>query len=100
MSEYLGPSRVVHLRSCARCGADLVIGRVPASLRSQEGLLPRTPNKGPWRAFEREQRVSRRAWRSTKRFGFIPLKPDRDGLVGFLPHDCPKADWRQQEGVS
>jgi len=90
------PTNVVHLKDCQYCGAPLIIAPTTRSTR-ERGLLPPSPNTGAWRAFEREQVVSRRSWRSTKRYGFIPNVPGN--LVGFLPHDCPNAEWKKS-GVS
>lgn len=86
--ETLRPSKTrVIYADCRLCDTPLVIAGVP---RKAQAALPYTPNKSPWRAFERDHRVPG-GWRSSKRFGFIPNKRDE---LGFEPHDCPRADWK------
>lgn len=77
----------VHLLDCQHCGTPVVVAAVT---RQVKHLLPPTPKRSAWRAFERRWVRGAGTWRSSKRFGFIPA---RDG-EGFLPHDCPNADWR------
>lgn len=84
--NHLPPDRNrVHLGDCQFCGTPVVIAAVPKSARP---ALPPTPNKSAWRAFERRWVRSADAWRSSKRFGFVPA---REG-EGFLPHACPIGD--------
>jgi hypothetical protein len=84
--------RRVHLHPCGYCGEPLAIAGVLPRYRR---LLPYSPNKGPWRAFELRHQGLGEGWRSSKRYGFVPNA--REDAIGFAPHDCPKADWRQEE---
>lgn len=87
--------RRVILANCQNCGTPLLIAGV---MRRYRRLLPYSPNRGPWRAFERDHARRGHGFRSSKAHGFVPNH--RDDVAGFPPHDCPLADWRQQEEVS
>lgn len=85
--KYVRPNyRRVHLTDCRLCGAPVIIAGV--QLRQYDHLLPPSPTHTGWRAFDRAWVESPDAWRSSKRYGFIPSKYG----AGFLPHVCPKAD--------
>lgn len=74
---------LIHLADCRACGTPIIITGVPRNVRAR---LPYSPNRGPWRAFDRQQVMGEGTYRSSVRHGMVPSRE----RIGFLPHACPR----------